>query len=88
MFCNRLFKHINTIIFVRQEREVLRDENEQVCEQLRFAREELIAADLKLENMRQKTIEVSKQAQESIALERRKRIDAEEDARIHTEVSF
>lgn len=67
---------------------MLREENEQICEQLRLAREELVAADIKLENMRQKAIEVSKQAQDSIAVERRKRIDAEEDARIHTEAGF
>ncbi|XP_051174592.1 golgin-84 [Leptopilina boulardi] len=70
---------------LRQEREVLREENQQVCEQLRLSREELIAADLKLENFRQKIIEISKQAQETIATERRRRLDAEDDARQHTE---
>lgn len=70
---------------LRQEREVLREENQKFCEQLRLSREEFIEADLKLENSRQKLIDVSKQAQETIATERRRRIDAEDEARQRSE---
>lgn len=55
---------------------------------MRLSREEFIEADLKLENSRQKLIDVSKQAQETIATERRRRIDAEDEARQRSEVVF
>lgn len=70
---------------LRQERDTLRQENQQVSEQLRVIREELMNADIKLEKVRQKSTEANIQAQEILATERRRRLDAEEDARLHSE---
>ncbi|XP_043524449.1 golgin-84 isoform X1 [Frieseomelitta varia] len=70
---------------LRQERDILREENQQCSEQLRIVREELINADVKLEKMRQKSAEANIQAQEILATERRRRLDAEEDARLHSD---
>ncbi|KAG7206477.1 hypothetical protein KM043_003822 [Ampulex compressa] len=70
---------------LRHERDALREENLQISEQIRVVREELMHADLKLEKMRQKSMETSIQAQETLAVERRRRLDAEEDARLHSE---
>ncbi|CAK9826389.1 Golgin subfamily A member 5 [Anthophora retusa] len=70
---------------LRQERDVLREENQQISEQLRIVREELINADVKLEKMRQKSVEANIQTQEILATERRRRLDAEEDARLHSD---
>lgn len=49
-------------------------------------REELVNADLNLEKIRQKSAEASLQNQEILANERRRRLEAEEDARLHSEV--
>ncbi|XP_034196512.1 golgin A5 isoform X4 [Osmia lignaria lignaria] len=70
---------------LRQERDILREENQQISEQLRIVREELMNADVKLEKMRQNSAEANVQAQEILATERRRRLDAEEDARLHSE---
>ncbi|XP_068970710.1 golgin-84 [Bombus flavifrons] len=70
---------------LRQERDILREENQQSSEQLRIVREELMNADVKLEKMRQKSAEANIQAQEILATERRRRLDAEEDARLHSD---
>lgn len=78
--------NINFIKWGRQERDILREENQQCSEQLRIVREELINADVKLEKMRQKSAEANIQAQEILATERRRRLDAEEDARLHSDV--
>lgn len=70
---------------LRQERDILREENQQSSEQLRIVREELMNADVKLEKMRQKSAEANIQAQEILATERRRRLDVEEDARLHSD---
>lgn len=70
----------------RQERDTLREENQQISEQLRIVREELMNADVKLEKMRQESAETNIQTQEIVTTERRRRLDAEEDARLHLEV--
>ncbi|XP_076677083.1 golgin A5 [Andrena cerasifolii] len=70
---------------LRQERDTLREENQQISEQLRIVREELMNADVKLEKMRQKSAETNIQTQEILATERHRRLDAEEDARLHSE---
>jgi len=50
-------------------------------------REELINADLNLEKMRQKSVETNLQNQEILANERRRRLETEEDMRLHSEVN-
>lgn len=70
---------------LRQERDTLREENQQISEQLRVVREELMNADVKLEKMRQKSAETNIQTQEILTTERHRRLDAEEDARLHSE---
>ncbi|XP_017755988.1 PREDICTED: golgin-84 [Eufriesea mexicana] len=70
---------------LRQERDILREENQQCSEQLRIVHEELMNANVKLEKMRQKSAETNVQAQEIFATERRRRLDAEEDARLHSD---
>ncbi|XP_076750580.1 golgin A5 isoform X1 [Xylocopa sonorina] len=70
---------------LRQERDALRQENQQISEQLRVVREELMNADVKLERMRQKSAEANVQAQEILASEKRRRLDAEEDAKLHSD---
>lgn len=70
----------------RQECGVLRDENLQVREQLRLVREELTNADLRIEETSRKSVEASREAYEVVSAERRKRLEAEEDARVHLEV--
>ncbi|XP_043264031.1 golgin-84 [Colletes gigas] len=70
---------------LRQERDTLREENQQISEQLRIVREELMNADVNLEKMRQKSTEANIQTQEIVTTERRKRLDAEEDAKLHSE---
>ena len=70
---------------LRQERDTLREENQQISSQLRIVREELMNADVKLEKMRQKSAETNIQTQEILATERRRRLDTEEDARLHSE---
>ncbi|XP_076651605.1 golgin A5 [Halictus rubicundus] len=77
-----MFMELNQL---RQERDTLREENQQVSEQLRIVREELMNADVKLEKTRQKIAEANIQTQEILATERRRRLDAEEDARLHSE---
>lgn len=49
-------------------------------------REEMINADLNLENIRQKSAETNLQNQEILTNERRRRLEAEEDLRLHSEV--
>lgn len=51
-------------------------------------REELINADLNLEKLRQKSTETNLQNQEILASERRRRLEAEEDMRSHSEVIY
>ncbi|XP_058801609.1 golgin-84 isoform X2 [Phymastichus coffea] len=70
---------------LRQEREVLREENRQIREKLRLARQEAIDAELNSEKVRQRAMEAGIQARESIANERRRRLDAEEDAKLRSE---
>ncbi|KAJ8680414.1 hypothetical protein QAD02_016201 [Eretmocerus hayati] len=70
---------------LRQERETLREENRQVREKLRLARQEAVDADLNAEKIRQRAMEASMQARESIANERRRRMDAEEDAKLKSD---
>ncbi|XP_014203410.1 golgin-84 [Copidosoma floridanum] len=70
---------------LRQERELLREENRQIREKLRLARQDSVDAELNSEKMRQKAIEASIQAREAVAAERTKRLDAEEDARLRSE---
>ncbi|KAI4485788.1 hypothetical protein M0804_006277 [Polistes exclamans] len=70
---------------LRQERDLLREENQQTHEQLRTVRDELNVSDLTLEKMRQRYNEVNLKFQESLASERQKRQDAEEIARLHSE---
>lgn len=82
MFRQLIFNLLNG----RQERDTLREENQQISEQLRIVREELMNADVKLEKMRQKSAETNIQTQEILATERHRRLDAEEDARLHSEV--
>nr|XP_033330607.1 golgin-84 [Megalopta genalis]XP_033330608.1 golgin-84 [Megalopta genalis]XP_033330609.1 golgin-84 [Megalopta genalis] len=77
-----MFMELNQL---RQERDTLREENQHVSEQLRIVREELLNADIKLEKIRQKTAESNMQTQEILATERRRRLDAEEDTRLHSE---
>ncbi|XP_012277575.1 golgin-84 [Orussus abietinus] len=70
---------------LRQERDSLREENQQLCEQLRLAREELTNAELKFEKIRQQSVETNIRAQEVITVERRRRLEVEEDARNNSE---
>ncbi|XP_015112366.1 golgin-84 [Diachasma alloeum] len=70
---------------LRQECNALRHENQQVGEQLRIAREELVTADLKIEEMSRKFGVSSREMQEIISGEKRKRVEAEEDARAQME---
>jgi len=57
-----------------------------MCQQLRMLREEMINADLNLEKIRQKSAETNLQNQEILTNERRRRLEAEEDLRLHSEV--
>ncbi|XP_063992305.1 golgin-84 [Diachasmimorpha longicaudata] len=70
---------------LRQECNSLRHENQLVGEQLRIAREELVTADLKIEEMSRKIGLANREVQEILSLEKRKRIEAEEDAKAHME---
>lgn len=70
---------------LKQERDSVREENQQICQQLKMLREELINADLNLEKIRQKSVETNLQNQEILASERRRRLEAEEDMRLHSE---
>lgn len=58
-----------------------------MCQQLKVLREELINADLNLEKIRQKSAETNLQNQEILANERRRRLETEEDMRLHSEVN-
>jgi len=58
-----------------------------MCQQLKMLREELINADLNLEKVRQKSVETNLQNQEILANERRRRLETEEDMRLHSEVN-
>lgn len=51
-------------------------------------REELINADLNLEKIRQKSVETNLQNQEILASERHRRLETEEDMRLHSEVNY
>ncbi|KAK2581612.1 hypothetical protein KPH14_002116 [Odynerus spinipes] len=70
---------------LKQERDVLREENQQTHEQLRMVRDELSNSDLNLEKMRQRYNEINLKFQEIFTAERQRRQDAEEVARLHTE---
>ena len=71
---------------IRQEREILSEENHQIREKLRLARQEAMDADLNAEKIRQRVAEVSAQARELVADEKKKRLAVEEDAKWKTEV--
>uniref|UniRef100_A0A0C9Q0F8 Golga5_1 protein n=2 Tax=Fopius arisanus TaxID=64838 RepID=A0A0C9Q0F8_9HYME len=68
---------------LRQECNGLRHENQQVGEQLRNAREELVTADLKIEEASRKFAAASRELQEIISMEKRKRSEAEDDVGRH-----
>ncbi|XP_012538285.1 golgin subfamily A member 5 isoform X2 [Monomorium pharaonis] len=70
---------------LKQERDSVRDENQQMCQQLKMLREELTNADLNLEKMRQKLAETNLQNQEILTNERRRRLEAEDDMKLHSE---
>lgn len=70
---------------LKQERDSVREENQQMCQQLKTLREELINADLNLEKIKQKSMETNLQNQEILTSERHRRLEAEEDARMHSE---
>ncbi|KAG5306995.1 GOGA5 protein, partial [Acromyrmex insinuator] len=70
---------------LKQERDIVREENQQMCQQLKMLREELMNADLNLEKIRQKLAETNLQNQEILASERRRRVETEEDMRLHSE---
>lgn len=71
----------------RQERDSVREENQQMCQQLKVLREELVNADLNLEKIRQKSVETNLQNQEILASEKRRRLETEEDMKLHSEAS-
>lgn len=58
-----------------------------MCQQLKTLREELINTDLNLEKIKQKSMETNLQNQEILTNERHRRLEAEEDARLHSEVN-
>jgi len=70
----------------RQERDNIREENQQMSQQLRILREEIVNADLNLEKIKQKSAETNLQNQEILTNERRRRLDVEEDVKLHSEV--
>ncbi|XP_011867092.1 PREDICTED: golgin-84 [Vollenhovia emeryi] len=70
---------------LKQERDGVREENQQICQQLKMLREELANADLNLEKIRQKSVETNLQNQEILTSERRRRLEAEEDMKLHSE---
>ncbi|XP_029664276.1 golgin-84 [Formica exsecta] len=70
---------------LKQERDSVREENQQMCQQLKTLHEELINADLNLEKIRQKSMETNLENQEILASERHRRLEAEDDARLHSE---
>lgn len=57
-----------------------------MSQQLRTLREEMANADLNLEKIRQKSAETNLQNQEILTGERRRRLEAEEDVRLRSEV--
>lgn len=73
--------------YYRQERDSVREENQQMCQQLKILREELANADLNLEKIKQKSAETNLQNQEILASERRRRLEAEDDMKLHSEVN-
>lgn len=73
---------------LRQERESLREENQQICEQLRISREELIKADARFEESRRESALAVAQAQEAVVAERNRRLAMEDDSRSHSEVRY
>ncbi|XP_011168566.2 golgin-84 isoform X1 [Solenopsis invicta] len=70
---------------LKQERDSVREENQQMCQQLKILREELANADLNLEKIKQKSAETNLQNQEILASERRRRLEAEDDMKLHSE---
>lgn len=64
----------------------MREENQQVREQLRLSREELTNVDLKIEEASRKAIDATREAHEIVSVERRRRIESEEEAQLHLEV--
>ncbi|XP_034942391.1 golgin-84 [Chelonus insularis] len=70
---------------LKQECSILRQENQQLCEQLKIAREELVNADVKMEECNRKIVLANREAYEIISNEKKRRVEAEEDARIHLE---
>lgn len=79
--------NISLVLNRRQECDSVREENQQLCQQVKMLREELINTDLNLEKMKQKSAETNLQNQEILASERRRRLEAEEDMRLHSEVN-
>ncbi|CAL1683924.1 unnamed protein product [Lasius platythorax] len=70
---------------LKQECDSVREENQQMSQQLKTLHEELRNTDLNLEKMRQKSMETNLQNQEILTSERHRRLEAEEDARMHSE---
>ncbi|XP_008545397.1 golgin-84 [Microplitis demolitor] len=70
---------------LNQECDSLRQENQQLCRQLKVAQEELINADLKIEEINKKIIATNRETYEIISSEKKKRVEAEEDTRMHLE---
>lgn len=71
-----------TWIIYRLEHDSLREENQQIRDKLRLARQESIDAELNAEKVRQSAIEASVQAREAIATEKKRHLDLEEDIRL------
>lgn len=70
---------------LKQECESVREENQQLSQQIKTLHEELRNADLNLEKIKQKSMETNLQNQEILTSERHRRLEAEEDARKHCE---
>ncbi|KAG8042213.1 hypothetical protein G9C98_000204 [Cotesia typhae] len=67
---------------LKQECSLLRQENHELSQQLRTTQEELVNADLKIEEINKKIILANKEAYGIISSEKKKRVEAEEDARV------
>lgn len=66
---------------LRQECTLLRSENQSYIEQLKVSKEELINADIKIEETYRKYDNANREIQENLIIERKKRIEAEEDSK-------
>ncbi|XP_029178032.1 golgin-84 isoform X2 [Nylanderia fulva] len=70
---------------LKQECESVREENQQLSQQIKTLHEELRNADINLEKIKQKSMETNLKNQEILTSERHRRLEAEEDARKHCE---